>query len=84
MALANPVKQSSQLADANDNALIGAQQATIAELVDALDGATFTGDTLTTSATPTVDELEAAVGSLAGKVNKILQALAAHGLIADA
>lgn len=55
--------------------------ATISDLVDALDGATFTGSTLTTSATPTVDELEAAVGSLAGKVNAILAALRASGVI---
>jgi hypothetical protein len=83
MALSNPTKSASLTADAADNPILTTQQATIAELTDALDGATFTGDTLTTSATPTVDELEAAVGSLAGKVNGILQALAAHGLIAD-
>ena len=84
MALSNPAKSISQLADATNNPMIGAQQATIAEVVDALDGATLTGSTLTTSATPTVDELEACVGVLGGKVNAILQALAAHGLIADA
>ena len=84
MALSNPAKSISQLADATNNPMIGAQQATIAEVVDALDGATLTGATLTTSATPTVDELEACVGVLGGKVNAILQALAAHGLIADA
>ena len=84
MALSNPKKSISQLADATNNPMIGAQQATIAEVVDALDGATLTGSTLTTSATPTVDELEACVGVLGGKVNAILQALAAHGLIADA
>ena len=84
MALSNPKKSVSQLADATNNPMIGAQQATIAEVVDALDGATLTGSTLTTSATPTVDELEACVGVLGGKVNAILQALAAHGLIADA
>ena len=41
-------------------------------VVDALDGASLTGSTLTTSATPTVDELEAAVGVLGGKINAIL------------
>lgn len=59
----------------------GAAPAAIADLVDALDGATFTGSTLTTSATPTVDELEAAVGALAGKVNSILAALRTQGVI---
>ena len=83
MALSNPSKSDAQLADSADNPMIGSQQTTIAELTDSLDGATFTGDTLTTSATPTVDELEAAVGALGGKVNAILQAMAAHGLIAD-
>ena len=56
-------------------------QAAVADLVDALDGATFTGDTLTTSATPTVTELEACVGALAGKVNTLLAALRTAGVI---
>ena len=55
--------------------------ATIADVTDALDGATLTGSTLTTSATPTVDELEAAVGVLGGKINAILAALRASGVI---
>lgn len=54
---------------------------TIADVTDALDGATLTGSTLTTSATPTVDELEAAVGVLGGKINAILAALRASGVI---
>jgi hypothetical protein len=49
--------------------------------VDALDGATLTGATLTTSATPTVDELEANDGVLGGKINAIIAVLEAHGLI---
>lgn len=56
-------------------------QAAIADLTDALDGATLTGSTLTTSATPTVDELETAVGALGGKINLILAALRATGII---
>jgi len=56
-------------------------QAAIPVCVDALDGATFTGSTLTTSATPTVDELEANDGVLAGKINLILAALVAAGII---
>jgi len=54
---------------------------TIVDVVDALDGATLTGSTLTTSATPTVDELEACVGVLGGKVNTILAALRLAGVI---
>jgi len=50
-------------------------------LVDKLDGAGFTGDILTTSSTPTVDELEACVGVLAGKVNLILGALKKMGVV---
>jgi len=50
-------------------------------LVDKLDGATFKGDSLTTSSTPTVDELEACVGALAGKVNLILDALRKMGVV---
>jgi len=56
-------------------------QGAIVTLVDALDGAALTGDTLTTSATPTVDELEACVGSLGGKINAILAALRAAGVL---
>lgn len=74
-------KENSQLSDSSDFPLIGPAQAAIADVVDALDGATLTGATLTTSATPTVDELEACVGVLGGKVNAIITALEAHGLI---
>lgn len=59
----------------------GLYDGSIASLVDALDGATFTGDTLTTSATPTVDQLEACVGALAGKVNLMLAALRVAGVL---
>ena len=78
-------KHKSALAYAsNDAGLLDvqAQPSAIADVVDALDGAALTGSTLTTSATPTVDELEAAVGVLGGKVNLILAALRSHGLIA--
>ena len=50
-------------------------------VVDKLDGAGFIGDTLTTSSTPSVDELEACVGVLAGKVNLILDALRKMGIV---
>ena len=41
----------------------------------------FSGNKLTTSSTPTVTELEAAVGALANKVNLIIRALKAEGII---
>ena len=50
-------------------------------LVDKLNDANFIGDTLTTSSTPTVDELESCVGALAGKVNLILDALRKMGIV---
>jgi hypothetical protein len=55
--------------------------AAIADVTDALDGATLTGATLTTSATPTVEQLEANDGVLGGKINAILAALRAAGVI---
>lgn len=81
--MANPSKTVTQLADRDQNGMIGAQQSNVADVVDALDGATLTGDTLTTSSTPTVDELEANDGVLGGKINAILAILEAHGLMAD-
>jgi hypothetical protein len=56
--------------------------AAIADLTDALDGVAFGAtSTLTTSATPTVDQLEANDGAIAGKINAILAALRAAGVI---
>lgn len=55
--------------------------ATVAPVTDELDGASLTGSTLTTSATPTVEELEACVGVLGGKINEIIAALKAAGLM---
>lgn len=77
-------KSESQLADNSGYPLIGVAQAHIADCTDALDGATLTGSALTTSATPTVDELEACVGVLGGKINAILAVLEAHGLVKSA
>jgi hypothetical protein len=81
--MTQPVDSKTKLVDSNDNGQIGDRQSAIADCTDALDGATLTGSALTTSATPTVDELETAVGVLGGKVNSILAAMRAHGLIAD-
>lgn len=82
--MANPIKSQSLLADGNGRPLLGDRQTNVPVCVDALDGATLTGSTLTTSATPTVDELEACVGVLGGKVNSILAILEAHGLMTAA
>lgn len=82
--MANPTKENSQLSDRNGSPLIGTRQTNVPVVVDALDGATLTGSTLTTSATPTVDELEACVGVLGGKVNAIIAILEAHGLMSAA
>ena len=50
-------------------------------LLDELDGASFSGNSLTTSSTPTVDELESAVGTLANRLNLIIRALKTEGII---
>ncbi len=52
-----------------DAATAAAAAITQVAVTDALDGATFTGTALTTSTTPTVDELEAIAGSLGLAVN---------------
>ena len=78
MALSNPAKADSLLADEADNPLLSTAQATIAELTDSTGG----------TASDTVDDMTASVAddiaSLAAKINSILQVLAAHGLIKDA
>ena len=81
--MTQPAKGKSKLADTGGLPQIADQESAVVTVVDALDGATLTGDTLTTSATPTVTELEANDGVLGGKVNAILAVLRAHGLIAD-
>ena len=73
----------SEVTDAQAQKIAADPAAAVAAIVDALDDATFTGDTCTTSDTPTVDELEACVGVLAGKINAILAALETHGIIAE-
>lgn len=78
--MANPLPEKSVAADGNGNPLLSERQAAIPLVVDALNGATLTGDTVTTSVTPTVDEAETNVGVLGGKVNLILAVLEAHGL----
>ena len=57
------------------------QKFNIPLLLDELDGASFSGNKLTTSSTPTVDQLEAAVGTLANRLNLIIRALKTEGII---
>lgn len=77
MALSNPSKSISLLADKSGNAFLGTQQNTIVELTDSTTGTA--GDTLDDSTASVKDDL----ASIAAKINAILQVLAAHGLIAD-
>lgn len=71
--MANPQAQDTQLADANGNGLIGAQQALVADAVVAHDiNATFS-DT----------EVEGTLNALGVKINAILDILEAHGLMSD-
>lgn len=49
---------------ATDAAVTAVVAATAVAVTDSLNGATFTGTALLTSATPTVDELEAIAGML--------------------
>ncbi len=78
MALSNPEKDASLLADGNDKPLITAQQATIVELSDSTTGTA--GDAVNDTTAGVKDD----IASLAAKINGILQVLASHGLIADA
>lgn len=79
MALtSNPLKSISQLADSSDNPIIADQQATIALLTDSTTGTA--GDIVDDTTAGTKDD----IASLAAKINAIINALSAHGLIADA
>ena len=102
--MAQPSKRDSKLADSASNpqvaergASVTATTATQVAVTDSLDGATFTGTALTTSATPTVDELETAFGviglqlnaagtdiaALIVTVDALISRMEAQGLIAD-
>jgi hypothetical protein len=78
MALANPAKHLSLLADKTGNPILTNQSATIVELTDSTTGTA--SDTLNDSTVSVKDDL----ASLAGKVNEIIVILAAQGIIADA
>ena len=60
-----------------------AQKFNIPLLLDELhsSSAGFSGNTLTTSSTPTVVELETAVGALANRVNLLIRALKNIGIV---
>lgn len=75
--MANPSKSNSQLADANDNPLLGSQQANIADAkVDYADDGG--ANDLDTDA-----KRVAAMNATNGKINSILDILEAHGLMAE-
>jgi len=57
------------------------QKFNIPFLLDELDAATFKGNSLSTSASLADDEVEACLGAIAGKVNLIIRALKAEGII---
>lgn len=78
MALSNPEKDASLLADGNDKPMLTAQQTTIVELTDSTTGTA--GDTVDDTTAGVKDD----IASLAAKINGILQVLASHGLMADA
>ena len=50
-------------------------------LLDELDAATFKGNSLSTSSSLADDEIEACLGSIAGKVNLIIRALKEQNII---
>ena len=89
--MANPKKWDSQLADANNKPLIGAQQTKVADLtvVYTTDDPGITPNgTLTIAdgdaATVTRAEYNELAEEVAAKINAILDVLEAHGLMADA
>ena len=88
--MANPTKWDSQLADASNNPMIGAQQTLIADL-----SITYTTDDPGLSAasaltiadgdgTLVTAEVLQAITDIHAKINAILDVLEAHGLMADA
>jgi hypothetical protein len=80
--MANPSKETSQLADASDKPLIGSQQALVA---DAAVTATLTGvDTGTDMTAAQAATIVTDLTDHTTKINAILDVLEAHGLMADA
>jgi len=85
--MANPSKESSQLADANNKPLIGSQQANVPTYDitwTANEPTAGSTHTIADGAVPTVAELGQAVADLTAKLNAVLAVLEAHGLAADA
>ena len=72
--MANPAKETTQLADKNQKGMIANRQALVADAVVAHALNSTFSDT----------EAEAALNALGIKVNAILDILEAHGLMADA
>lgn len=73
--MATITKLTSQMADANDNPLIGAAQSHIASLTDSTGGSA--GDVVNDTTASVKDD----IASLAAKINAIILVLEAHGLV---
>lgn len=78
--MANPEKANAQLADSNDNPMIGDAQAKVADAVVAHSLTDSDGSLGATSQA----EVEAVLDALGVKINAILDVLEAHGLMKDA
>lgn len=76
-ALQNLIDIGASIAPSRPTTVAAAAAVTQAAVTDALDGATLTGTALTTSATPTVDELETNDGVLGAQLNAALADIAA-------
>ena len=80
--MANPVPQSSQLADGSGNALIGDQQTLVA---DAAVTATLTGvDTGTDMTAAQAATIVTDLTDHTAKINAVIDILEEHGLMSDA
>jgi hypothetical protein len=83
MALSNPGKLDSKLADSQDNPQIAESQAVVAELTDS-SGGTADGTVAAVSGSGADTDINNNFAEVTTKVNAILQILAAHGLMDDA
>lgn len=84
--MANPNKQDSQLADRNDNPMIGAQQTHVTETTIGANTGTPGAGLSLIGDTSTVDQSAALMNDLAAlreDIASIMSILEAHGLMAD-
>lgn len=83
MALSNPNKFDSKLADSNDNPQIADSQSVVVELTDS-SGGTADDTVAAVSGSGADSDINNNFADLTAKVNAVLQILAAHGLMDDA